>query len=86
VTKRAIRRLDLLEWIIFLCAVFIATLGGAVVAWLIGEPSGFGFRPTWVAASLVLFVVPGAIALYRLRRDAESWRADTDSNKKETDG
>lgn len=86
VTERAIRRLDFLEWVIIIGAMFIATLGGALIAWLIGVPSGFGFRPTWVVASLVLFVVPGSIAVYRLRRDAKAWRAEIDRKLNENDG
>lgn len=86
VTRRAIRRLDILEWVIMGGAVLLATAGGAVVAWLTGEPSGFGFRPTWVVASLFLFIVPGSIALYRLRRDADSWRTTIDRKNEENDG
>lgn len=86
VTRRAIRRLDILEWVIIAGAMLLATAGGALVAWVIGDSSGFGFRPTWVVVSLFLFVVPGSIALFRLRRDAATWRATTDRTNEETDG
>ena len=69
VTARAIRRLDVLEWAIFAGAGVLATVGGALIAVLVATPLGFGFRPTWLVASLVLFVVPGVIALTILRRD-----------------
>ncbi len=69
VTSRAIRRLDVLEWFIFLGAGVLATIGGALIAILLAGPLGFAFRPTWVVASVILFVVPGAIAMTILRRD-----------------
>ncbi|MEX2467131.1 MAG: DUF2269 family protein [Gemmatimonadota bacterium] len=69
VTSRAIRRLDVLEWVIFAGAAALAVLGGALLALLVAAPLGFGFRSTWLMASLVLFIVPGAIAVTSLRRD-----------------
>jgi uncharacterized membrane protein len=69
VTARAIRRLDVLEWAIFAGAGILATIGGALIAVLIAAPLGFRFRPTWLVASVVLFVIPGSIALTMLRRD-----------------
>lgn len=69
VTARAIRRLDVLEWLIFLGAGILATIGGALIAILLAGPLGLPFRPTWLVASVILFVVPGAIAMTILRRD-----------------
>jgi uncharacterized membrane protein len=69
ITARAIRRLDILEWLIFAGAAGLAVIGGGLLALLLAGPLGFGFRPTWLVASLVLFVIPGAIAVNTLRRD-----------------
>ncbi len=84
VTERAIRRLDMLEWAIFIAAALLALAGGALLAWLVAEPSGWGFRPTWVVASLFLLVVSGAIALIRMRNDADARR--TGISNDEDDG
>lgn len=75
VTSRAIRRLDILEWVIFAGAAVLAVLGGALIAVLVSDPLGVAFRPTWLVSSVVLFVVPGTLALLALRRD-ERRRAD----------
>lgn len=69
VTRRAIRRLDILEWVIFGLGAVLAAVGGALVAWLLSSIAGWAFRPTWIGASLVLFVVPGAIAMAKIRKD-----------------
>ena len=66
VTQRAIRRLDALEWIGYALAAVVAILGGAAVAWMVAEPSGFDFRTVWIVSSLVLLVVPG-IWVFRTR-------------------
>jgi uncharacterized membrane protein len=69
VVARAIRRLDILEWVGFAAAAGLAIGGGWAVAWLLQAPTGLAFRPTWVVASLVLFVVPGGISLMLMRRE-----------------
>jgi uncharacterized membrane protein len=69
ITARAIRRLDILEWLIFAGAAGLAVVGGGLLALLLAGPLGFDFRPTWLVSSLVLFVIPGAIAVNTLRRD-----------------
>jgi uncharacterized membrane protein len=69
VTSRAIRRLDVLEWVIYIGAAGLAVLGGALIALLLAGSLGFAFRSVWVVASLVLFIVPGTIALITLRRE-----------------
>jgi len=86
VTQRAIRRLGFLEWLILLGAIFLALAGGALVAWLLGEPSGFGFRPTWMVASLFLFVIPAAISLVQIRRDEAKLHLMIDKRTNKQDG
>ncbi|HIF22891.1 MAG TPA: hypothetical protein EYQ27_13540 [Gemmatimonadetes bacterium] len=73
VTSRAIRRLDVLEWVI-------------LVAWLIAPTIEPGFRPTWAVTSMLLFIVPGLIALIRMRRDKRDDRSNTQSKDEENDG
>lgn len=69
VAQRAIRRLDMLEWVIFLAGAGLATLGGALAAWLLAGIVGWDFRSTWIGASIVLFVVPGTIAVVKIKRE-----------------
>lgn len=73
VARRAVRRLDALEMALLVTAVFLALGGGAVVAWLLRVAFGFHFRWVWVAASLLLFLVPGATA-YRKVAEMEKGR------------
>ena len=75
VTSRAIPRLDVLEWVIFAAAAVLAVVGGALVALLLAGPLGLPFRTTWLVASVVLFVIPGTIALITMRRE-ERRRSD----------
>jgi len=86
VTSRAIRRLDVLEWVILAGAVVLAAGGGAAVAWLIAPTIEPGFRPTWAVTSMLLFIVPGLIALIRMRRDERDDRSKTQSKDEENDG
>lgn len=69
VTARAIRRLDVLKWLLLAGTAALAVGGGAVVAGLLSGQVGFAFRPTWIAASVVIFVVSGAVSLVRMRRE-----------------
>ena len=62
--KRAIRRLDILEWVILGAAAIVALLGGWLVAWLV-RGLGIPFRLTWTIASVLLFAVPGVSVLAR---------------------
>jgi uncharacterized membrane protein len=69
VARRAIRRLDILESVMIAGGAVLALVGGAGIAWLLAALDGFAFGPTWVVASLILFVVPGAVAIFIIRRD-----------------
>lgn len=83
VARRAIRRLDILEWVAFLAAIAAAVLGGAGVAWLLAAPGSTVFRVTWLATSLLLFVIPGGIVILQMRRAERDAR---DAHEKERDG
>ncbi len=65
VARRAIRRLDVLEWVMLLLAAALAVGGGALVAMLLVGRAGQGFRTVWIATSLLLMVVPGVVVLAR---------------------
>lgn len=80
VARRAIRRLDILEWVIFAMGAVLATAGGWVVAWLLTSMAAWPFRSTWIGASLLLFIVSGTIALIRIRMEerADAQRAATE--------
>lgn len=69
VAQRAIRRLDVLEWVIFAVGAALATLGGVVVAGMLSAMAGWDFRSVWIGASLLLFIVPGTVTIVRIRRD-----------------
>lgn len=81
VTERAIKRLDLLEWVIFGAGALMAMAAGAGVAWVMGAMLGWPFRTTWMAASLLLFVIPGGAAIMKIRKDE---RADATRATKRT--
>lgn len=72
VARRAIRRLDVLEWVIFMGGVVLATVAGGLVAWLMVGIAGWDFRTTWMGASVLLFVVPGLAAIIKIKRDERS--------------
>ena len=62
----------------------LALVMGAVVAMVLSGIVGLAFRTTWIVASLVLFVVPGAITIIMIRRDARAdarARADDTNNR-----
>jgi len=67
--RKAIRRLDVLEWVILVVTMGLAIGGGALVALIIERGSGLAFRATWIVTSLILFIVPGAVVLWRLRKE-----------------
>jgi len=73
-TARAARRLDYLEWFILAGAAGAATVGGALVALLARDLAGFPFRSTWIVASVLLFAVPGGLALRRVKHEERAWR------------
>jgi uncharacterized membrane protein len=68
VARRAIRRLDILEWVFLGGAVGMAVAAGGGVAWLVVPGGGRQFRAVWIVSSLLLFLIPGAIVLTRSKR------------------
>jgi uncharacterized membrane protein len=81
IADRAIRRLDILEYVILLAAALMALVGGALVAWLLTALIGFSYRITWAVSSILLFVIPGgSVYLRELRR--EKGYPDSGSNSK----
>ena len=71
--ETAIRRLNVLEYVILGVAVVLALLAGALAAWLVENVAGAPFRLTWALSSLLFFVVPGWVVLRR-ERQAEGVR------------
>ncbi|MBW3535029.1 MAG: DUF2269 family protein [Gemmatimonadetes bacterium] len=69
VAERAIRRLNILEWVVLALAGVLALAAGALTAFLLGEAAGLPFRPTWAVASILLFVIPAAAIRLRDRRE-----------------
>lgn len=75
VMDRAIRRLGILEHLFLGLAAVAALVAGALVAWLLGQAFELPFRPTWAVSALLLFILPGGVSFWRVRRD-ESARAE----------
>ncbi len=72
VMNRAIRRLNVLEWLL-LGAAAVASLAGGWLAALLGRSAlGLPFRGTWMTASLLLFLIPGGIAWAAERRSRKA--------------
>lgn len=72
VAGRALRRLNVLEYLILLAALLLSLAGGALAAWVLEVALGAPFRISWAAASLLLFIVPGAFVYLReLRRERD---------------
>lgn len=86
VASRAVKRLDIFEWVLLMGIALLASAGGFLVALLLSASLAFSFRPTWVVASVLLFGVPGAIAIRRMRKDEREVRERIDQILKENDG
>ena len=66
--ETAIRRLNVLEYLILGLAMGLALLAGALSAWMVESLTGASFRLSWTLLSLLFFVVPGWIVFRRERR------------------
>mgnify|MGYP001038249658 CR=1 FL=1 len=86
VTLRAIRRLDILEWVMIGGALILALLGGALVALVLDGMVPWGFRAVWAAASLLLFGLPAAVTLIRVRREEARIREKLNESNDENHG
>jgi len=74
VTARAIRRLDMLEWVGLAVGAVLATAAGALMAFLFARPLGLPFRGMWIGTALLLFVVSGVAGWIRNRREEQRER------------
>jgi len=74
VATRAVRRLDVLEWVILFGAAVLSAAAGALVALMVARPLGLPYRMTWIVASLLIFGVPGWLAVRRAKREDEAFR------------
>jgi hypothetical protein len=63
--RRAIRRLDALEWVILALATVLSLGGGAAVAWMLSLGTQLPFRLTWGVISIALLLIPGAMVFGR---------------------
>jgi len=86
VTRRAVWRLDILEWVIMVAAAGLAVIGGALLAWLVAAPSGLSFQLVWVTTSMFLFIVPGAFAIARFKNDERTRRRASKGVQEEQNG
>lgn len=86
VTRRAIRRLDVLEWVILAVTVGLAIGGGWLLAWILVGTSSDGFRMAWMITAALLFIVPGLIVFAQIRRDARREAEGYAVTRKDDDG
>lgn len=86
VMERAIRRLNILEYLILGAAAVLALVGGALVAWLVSAVAEVSFRLSWVVASLLLFVVPGGIVYARERLSGRTGHERDSTTTEDLDG
>ncbi len=86
--ETAIRRLNVLEYVILGVAMALALLAGALAAWMVEGVAGAPFRLTWALSSLFFFVVPGWVVFRRERRADQDTaeKADQDTARKADDG
>lgn len=85
---RAIRRLNVLEYVILGTIALLSLLFGALIAFLGVQLLGVPFRLTWAVASILVFVIPAAVIWGREKR-SESRRsggADDLTRTGENDG
>ena len=73
---RAIRRLNVLEYVILGFAVLVALGGGAAVALLLSSGTDLPFRLTWAVLSILLLVIPGALVLGKDRAKKRRQRGE----------
>lgn len=66
--ETAIRRLNVLEYLILGGAMALALAAGALTAWILQNETGVSFRMSWMVASVLFFAVPGIVVLVRERR------------------
>ena len=73
--ERAIRRPNVLEYVILAAAVLLALAGGGVAAYVLGAGTNLPFRLLWALMSLALLLIPGALVFGRdylsRRREAD---------------
>lgn len=78
VARRAIRRLNVFEWVILAIAMALAVGGGALVAWVAVGRSSPWFRTVWTATSLLVFIVPALVVMWRHRKERQEDEAGPD--------
>jgi membrane protein implicated in regulation of membrane protease activity len=83
--ERAIRRLNILEYIIIAAAFVLALGGGGLAAYILSSGTALPFRLTWAAISLLLFIVPGLIVFGR-NRGRRGARPDGSGGRAANDG
>ncbi len=87
VTVRAVRRLNVMEYLLIAAAGGMSLVAGAVAGFALQAVAGLPFRVTWAVSSLLFFVIPGGAVLGRERRARSTDHTTTaGSFQKETDG
>ena len=85
--RRALWRLNVLEYLILFLALLLALGGGGLVAWILSTAASFPFRLTWGLASLLLFIMPGgSVYLREFRRGRNRGSPGVKSEPKDPHG
>ncbi len=63
--ERAIRRLNVLEYLILAASFLLALAGGGLAAYILSVGTALPFRLTWAIISLTLLVIPGILVFGR---------------------
>ena len=72
--ERAIRRLNVLEYVILAAAFLLALAGGGAAAYILSAGTNLPFRLTWVLITFTLLIIPGLLVFGRdyLKRRSHS--------------
>lgn len=83
VMARAIRRLNILEYLILGAAAALATAAGAATAWVLSATLDAPFRLSWLVSSILFFGIPGALVY---GREVLSARGRDDEQRRQNTG
>jgi len=87
VAARAVRRLNVVEYLLIAAAGGLSLGAGAVAGFALEAVAGLPFRAMWAASSLLFFVIPGVVVFGRERRARRTDQTTmAGSLQKENDG
>lgn len=85
----AIKRLNILEYVILGLVILVTLTAGALTAWLFQGATGISFRISWIVASLLFFGIPCLLMLrksYQAELPKKIQNSVLDTNAEEYNG